>query len=305
MVAVRPTPEEFVLRRLQKPEEFRAAEEIAARVGVPVGEAPLSVPLQRTVQDNGGLVLGAFVDVYLAGFAFGFLGWDGQTLYLYSQLTAVRPEYQNHHVGRRLKLRQREEVLALGLSEIRWTFDPLDSRQALLGVRRLGAIPDRYLVHYYGRGVGSEEAPVPSDRLRAVWKLNEPRVEQRLGRSSSTRDSDLARWKDSAPVLETEVGDQGLRRPVSVEEPSEPRVHLEIPFDVALFREHEPEGLRPWRHSVRDAFRAAFDLGYTVEDFAVVTAEHERRSFYFLNRASTPASAGSPSEGPAGNTPGK
>jgi predicted GNAT superfamily acetyltransferase len=275
--------EEFKLRRLDKPEEFRAAEELAALVGVDVGETPVPVPLQRTVQDNGGLLLGAFVDIYLAGFSFGFLGWDGKTLYLYSQLMAVRPEYQNHHVGRMLKLRQREEVLALGLSEVRWSFDPLLSHQALLGVRRLGAEPDRYLVHYYGRGAGTEGSAVPSDRVRTVWRLNDPRVVERVSGASPTRESDSERWKGSSPVLETEVGEHGLRRPVSVEEPSAPRVHLEIPFDLALLREHEPDSMRPWRLAVRDAFRASFDLGYRVDDFAVVTADHERRSFYFLS----------------------
>ena len=183
-----------MLRRLTKPEEFRAAEEVATRVGVPVGEAPVPVPVlsgrSRTMVASCSA---RSSDIYLAGFTFGFLGWDGQTqtLHLYSQLTAVRPEYQNHHVGRRLKLRQREEVLALGLGEIRWTFDPLLSHQAFLVVRRLGAVPDRYLVHYYGRGQGDEDATVPSDRLRTIWKLGDPRVEQRVAGTSPSRESDL------------------------------------------------------------------------------------------------------------------
>ncbi len=273
---------EFVLRRLTKPEEFRSAEEVAEMVGVPVGEEPIPTPVLRTIQDNGGLVLGAFADIHLAGFSAAYLGWDGTTLYLYSQLTAVRPEYQNHHVGRRLKLRQREEAIALGLGEIRWAFDPLLSHQAFLFVRRLGAVPDRYFVHYYGRGRSTEEAAVPSDRLRVTWKLGDPQVEARIAGSAPSREEDLAAWRASKPILETQVGEHGLRAPVSVEEPSAPKVSIEVPFDLALLREHEPDSLRPWRFAVRDAFRSAFDLGYSVEGFSVVSEEHERRAVYLL-----------------------
>jgi predicted GNAT superfamily acetyltransferase len=299
-VAPRPGLSEFVFRRLTKPEEFRSAEEVAETVGVPVGEEPLPTPVLRTIQDNGGLVLGAFADIHLAGFSAAYLGWDGTTLYLYSQLTAVRPEYQNHHVGRRLKLRQREEALALGLGEIRWAFDPLQSHQAFLFVRRLGAVPDRYFVHYYGRGRSTEEVAVPSDRLRATWRLGDPAVEARLAGSGPSREDDLAAWRASKPILETQVGEHGLRAPVVVEEPTAPKVSIEVPFDLALLREHEPDSIRPWRFAVRDAFRAAFDLGYGVQGFAVVSEAHERRAVYLLapRPMATPPASPAPPAGP-------
>jgi predicted GNAT superfamily acetyltransferase len=90
----------------------------------------------------------------------------------------------------------------------------------------------------------------------------------------------------------TEASDSGLRVPTAVEEPSAAEAHLEVPFDLRAIREHEESALRRWRHAVRDAFRAAFDLGYLVDDFAVVTHDHERRSFYFLTRSA-------PEPGPA------
>jgi predicted GNAT superfamily acetyltransferase len=268
---------EFRLRRLEKPEEFRAAAELAQSSGATGGTGALPHALQRAMQDHGGLVLGAFVDIHLAGLSAGFLGWDGTTLYLYSHLTAVRPEYRHHGLGRRLKWRQREEVLGWGLSEIRWTFDPLESPQAYLYVHRLGARPDRYLVHHFGRPEPGEGPVDETDRLRARW--------------------DEQRWREAPAIVETEVGEQGLRHPTAVTEPGAARAQLEIPFDLGLMREHEPSAIRPWRHAVRDAFRAAFDLGYRVEDFVVVSPEHERRSFYLLTRppeASGPPDPGTP-----------
>ena len=272
----------FRFRRLEKPEEFRQVVEVHQAVW---GDAGVPPTLQRVLQDNGGLVLGAFADIYLAGYAISMVGWDGSMLYHYSQSTAVRPEYQNHHLGFRLKAFQRDEVLKLGLPEVRWVFDPLQSRIARLNVRMLGGEPDRYYIHYFGQMHDTINRDMETDRLRLRWKLTSPHVEERLAGTGPTAEEDHARWKRSTAIVETEVGEKGLRVPSAVAEPSGALVHLEIPFDLATIREHEPSLLRQWRHAVRDGFRAAFDVGYRVDDFAVVTADHERRSFYFLSPA--------------------
>lgn len=272
----------FRFRKLEKPEEFRQLLEVHRAVW---GDDGVPTALQRALQDNGGLVLGAFADIYLAAFAISVLGWDGTTLYQYSHATAVRPEYQNHHLGFRLKAFQRDETLKLGLSEVRWTFDPLQSRNARLNVRLLGGIPDRYYIHYYGQMPDNLNRDLESDRVRLRWEISTPRVEERLAGKVPTPEEDLARWKRSTAIVETEVGEKGLRTPTAVAEPSGTPAHLEIPFDLSAVREHEASSLRSWRHAVRDGFRAAFDAGYRVDDFAVVTAGHERRSFYFLSPA--------------------
>jgi chorismate synthase len=276
----------FRFRKLEKPEEFRQLLEVHHAVW---GDEGVPTTLQRALQDNGGLVLGAFADIYLAGFAVSVLGWDGTSLYQYSHATAVRPEYQNHHLGFRLKAFQRDEVLKLGLNEIRWTFDPLQSRNARLNVRLLGGVPDRYYIHYYGTMPDQLNRDLESDRMRLRWEIASPRVEERLAGKLPTPDEDRARWQRSTAIVTTEIGEKGLRVPTEVEEPGGGPAHLEIPFDLGAVREHEPSALRTWRHAVRDGFRAALDLGYRVDDFAVVTADHERRSFYFLSPGPKPA----------------
>ena len=286
----------FRFRKLEKPEEFRQVGEVHAAVW---GDGQVPSSLQRALQDNGGLVLGAFADIYLAGFAISLIGWDGTTLYHYSHVTAVRPEYQNHQLGFRLKAFQRDEVLKLGLSEVRWTFDPLQSRNAWLNVRRLGGAPDRYYIHYYGQMADTINQGMETDRVRLRWPLASPHVEARLAGKLPTAEEDRARWERSTAIVETEVGEKGLRLPTAVAEPSGAPAHLEIPFDLGTVQQHEPGALRQWRHAVRDGFRAAFDVGYRVEDFAVVTTDHERRSFYFL---SPPApGGGEPPATPSGS----
>jgi predicted GNAT superfamily acetyltransferase len=278
----------FRFRRLEKPEEFRALEEVERLAWGLVDEPPVPSTIQRAVQDNGGLVLGAFADIHLAGFALGFLGWDGTQLYHYSHRTAVRPEYRNHQLGFRLKAFQRDEVLRQGLPEVRWAFDPLQSRNALLGIRRLGARIHGYKVHYYGQLSSEVDRGLETDRVTVRWNLTDATVEARVQGVYPRVDEDLARYRGSTAIVETEAGESGLRIPVAVQEPTAETAHLEVPFDIALIRAHEPASLRTWRHAVRDAFRAALDTGYECDDFAVITTDHERRSFYFLRRAPAP-----------------
>jgi predicted GNAT superfamily acetyltransferase len=289
--APEPRSKEFHLRRLQKPEELRAVEEVQREAWGLEEEPPVPVPILRAIQDNGGQVLGAFADIYLAGFSFGFLGWDGKALFLYSHMTAVRPAYQNHHLGFRLKAFQREETLAQGLSEVRWTFDPLQSRNAFLNVRRLGGSPTKYLVHYYGQMGSVLNRGLETDRLLLHWELSTPRVLHRLEGQLPSADEDQHRWDQSEPVLLTEPGEKGLRIPTEVREPTSDHVRLEIPFDLASIREHEPEALPRWRGASREAFRLCLDLGFRVDDFAVLAREHEKRSVYFLERSPTAAAA--------------
>ncbi len=278
----------FRFRKLDKPEEFRNAEEIERQA---LGEdAALLVPaaVQRTFQDTGGLVLGAFADIYLAGVAVSSLGWDGSTLYHELHAVAVRPEYQNHHVGFRLLSYLRDEVLALGLSEVRGTIDPLQSRAAYLAVRRLGARPTGYLPNHYGRRTEGASPDPETDRLVLRWKLSDPAVERGLARTAEPPDALVSRWKSSSAVIETEPGESGLRVPRSVVEPAGEPAHLEVPFDLSAVRENEAGSVRKWRHAVRDAFRLVFDLGYVPDDFSVLSVEHERRAFYFLARPKEP-----------------
>ena len=288
---------EFAFRPLRKPEEFRQAEELQ-REALPGDAVPVvPAPLLRSLQDIGGLVLGAFADIHLAGITASSIGWDGTTLYHHSHVTAVRPEYQSHRVGFRLKAFQRDEVLRLGLSEVRWGFDPLSRPSASLAVRHLGARPDAYLPNHFGRLSEEERPRDESDLLHVRWSLGSAEVEQRLAGTLPGVEELRERQRSSVAILETELDDSGLRRPTAVSEPNGPLATVEVPFDLATVRDHEPAAVRRWRHAVRDAFRASFDLGYRVDDFAVVSLEHERRGFYLLRPAPPGAGPSPPAPG--------
>src|SRR6202050_2860228 len=141
------------------------------------------VPVRLFVVANkiGGQVIGAFVDndgaEELIGFAMAIPGVRNGHAYLHSQMLAVREQYRNGGLGRRMKLYQREDALARGFELMEWTFDPLEIKNAYLNIEKLGAIARRYSVNQYGITSSPLQGGLPSDRLVAEWWMKSKRVE--------------------------------------------------------------------------------------------------------------------------------
>ena len=133
----------------------------------------------------GGQVIGAFVqrnqkrndETELIGFALAIPGMRNGYCYLHSQMLAVRQQYRNGGLGRRIKLYQREEALARGFELMEWTFDPLEIKNAYLNIEKLGAIARRYNVNQYGITSSPLQGSLPTDRLVAEWWMKSKRVE--------------------------------------------------------------------------------------------------------------------------------
>ncbi len=142
------------------------------------------VPLRLFVvaQKVGGQVMGAFEanNHEMVGFALSVPGMRSGHPYLHSHMLAVRQEYRNSGLGRRLKLLQREDAMSRGIDLIEWTFDPLEIKNAYLNIEKLGAIARRYNVNQYGITSSPLQGGLPSDRLIAEWWLKSKRVETLL-----------------------------------------------------------------------------------------------------------------------------
>ena len=156
------------------------------------------VPLRMFVvaEKVGGQVMGAFEGKEMVGFALSVPGTRSGHLYLHSHMLAVRKDYRNGGLGRRLKLLQREDALARGIELIEWTFDPLEIKNTYLNIEKLGAVARRYNINKYGITTSPLQGGLPSDRLIAEWWLKSKRVETLLSTGQLTA---------FARVLEIEV----------------------------------------------------------------------------------------------------
>ncbi|MGA2390581.1 MAG: GNAT family N-acetyltransferase [Candidatus Sulfotelmatobacter sp.] len=170
----------ITIRRCQGLEELRTCISLQKEVWN-FADADL-VPLRMFVvaEKVGGQVMGAFDGNEMVGFALSVPGTRSGYTYLHSHMLAVRGEYRNSGLGRRLKLLQREDAIARGIELIEWTFDPLEIKNAYLNIEKLGAIARRYNINQYGITSSPLQGGLPSDRLIAEWWLTSNRVKTLL-----------------------------------------------------------------------------------------------------------------------------
>src|ERR1700689_2827035 len=174
------SPAAIVIRSCHGLDELRACVNLQKEIWN-FSDAEL-VPLRMFVvaEKVGGQELGAFDGSEMVGFALSVPGTRSGNVYLHSHMLAVRREYRNSGLGRRLKLLQREDALTRGIELIEWTFDRLDIKNSYLNIEKLGAIARRYNINQYGITSSPLQGGLPSDRLIAEWWLKSRRVQTLL-----------------------------------------------------------------------------------------------------------------------------
>jgi len=174
------TADSILIRKCQGLDEMRACVALQKEVWnfADIELVPLRIFV--VAEKVGGQVVGAFEGNDLVGFAFAIPGVRAGHAYLYSHMLAVRKQYRNAGLGRRLKLYQRDDALARGFDLMEWTFDPLEIKNAYLNIEKLGAIVRRYNLNQYGITSSPLQGGLPTDRLVAEWWLKSRRVETLL-----------------------------------------------------------------------------------------------------------------------------
>ncbi|MCB0005160.1 MAG: hypothetical protein KDE04_01865 [Anaerolineales bacterium] len=244
------------------------------------GDPGMIVPdhLLVTIQKNGGLLLGAFDESgEVVGFVLGFLGLTKEgALKHCSHMAGVHPKVRDANLGYRLKLAQREAVLAQGYDHITWTFDPLESRNANLNFRKLGAVCHTYYRNVYGEMSDEVNAGMPSDRFEVDWWLKDEPVLARLEE----------RWQ---PPQFAELEDAGVQvinpsirgdLPRPTDRPHKPagrRYLIEIPRHIHQIKRWDMALAHAWRLQNRALLEEAFANGYQVTDFI-----HDQGHSYYL-----------------------
>lgn len=120
----------ITIRPVETFAELRAVEEMQKEVwGIPDLDV---VPLTHlvAVKEAGGVLLGAFDREALAGFVYGFVAHEDGEIAHHSHMLAVKHDYRNFNLGYKLKLAQREAVLAQGINLITWRASGANARVA-------------------------------------------------------------------------------------------------------------------------------------------------------------------------------
>ena len=134
-------------------------------------------------KNAGGFTLGAFANGNFAGFVLSVPAFLGNEKFFYSHMAAVKREFQSFGIGAKLKWAQREASLERGVNFIKWTFQPVQARNAFFNLEKLGAIVRSYEPNFYGTDystahVENGKLGLDSDRLFAEWNLESEKVKK-------------------------------------------------------------------------------------------------------------------------------
>lgn len=155
------------VRQLSTPIEFEQAHDLYRNV-FRYNDSSLGINprLLTTLIENGGTAIGVFTAepaARLVGFSYGYPGMDpfGQP-YHYSQAAVVEPAMQGQGIGRTLKTAQAESALRNGATHMRWSFDPVQARNAHFNLNSLGSRGRWFAPEFYGAN---------GDRMTVEWEL--------------------------------------------------------------------------------------------------------------------------------------
>lgn len=269
----------LTIRPIKNAADGRHIEHIAMAAWGSDGLDAIPGHLSLTVaKENGGVVLLCFDGERPIGFCWGFWAYNetDRSWKCASHQAGVIPDYKGKGIGEKIKWAQREYVQKKGFNLMTWTFDPLQTINGSLNIRKLGAVCNTYYENLYGELDDELNRGIPTDRFSASWWLQSNWVEQHADRSfqresiealTATDDiflnqvdliSDIPHiiYKDHAALL--------------AQQPK--RLICHVPRDYHGVKRYDMQLAIDWRMHSRTLFQDAFAAGYSVVD--LLRAQH-------------------------------
>ena len=156
------------LRPLRTPED---ADHLLGVLAVTWGGQELAREMVVALGESGNVCWGAFDGDRILGYVLGWAGVDEEGLHVHSHMLATLPPARGRGIGAALKFAQRAQALEQGIDVVRWTFDPMVTRNAIFNLNRLGTTADRFHRAFYGEMGDEMNRGERSDRLVARWDL--------------------------------------------------------------------------------------------------------------------------------------
>ncbi|MCH8561520.1 hypothetical protein [Nesterenkonia sp. DZ6] len=179
----------------------------------------INARLLKNLLTYGGTVIGALDAAgALRGMAFGWTAvetdQDDPHIYHFSQAAVVSQDLQGQGVGRALKNVQAAVAHRQGSSRMRWTYNPMISRNAHFNLDVLGA-QGRWFTRDALAGPGT-------DRITVEWRLDESHEGHRVA-TDSRFEAELAAHPLTTPG-EIRAGGESTALAVPAQQPTDPAV---------------------------------------------------------------------------------
>lgn len=275
-------PKNILIRELHSFEDLSQLKAVEKEVWGLADEDVLPLTMIVACHAAGNIFLGAFDEDKLVGFALGIFGQERGHTTIHSHMLAVLEAYRRHNLGFRLKQAQRDRALALGVREMTWTYDPLQSRNAHFNFAKLGIVADTYKLDFYGPQTSSMLHQNGTDRLWSSWLLTSRRVRDRLA-GKDVRAETLDALRHLAPLVRFNGNGQPARADLA-ESLARQRVSIEIPGDILEVERTDMGLAREWRAATRWAFTEALRAGFFVAEYCRSIRGQQGPGVYLLQK---------------------
>jgi predicted GNAT superfamily acetyltransferase len=280
-------------RHLTTLDDFAGVVELERVIWGPGYDEVVPVPILAVTVMRGGILIGAFDErrsghdqatttddqrSHLIGFVYSIAGIKHGQPTQWSHMLGVLDEFRSAGVGRELKLLQRQRALAMELGLIEWTYDPMQAMNAHLNFARLGVVAEEYEVNVYGTSSSPLHRGNPTDRFVAEWKIDDARVERRLG-----GEAPLAPVLTVEHALSARATGEWLEPAAADSSIDAKRISVEIPTGFTAMLAHNADLALEWRMTTRQIFTSYFARGYQAVEFFL--DRPSRKGAYLLVRA--------------------
>lgn len=262
----------FEIRVLNSQSDLKTVQKLEKRIW---NMNPLPLHQTITAMQNGGLLLGAFIENEMVGFSYSFPGFYQGKSYLCSHMLGIHPELQEKGIGAKLKQAQKEIAREMGYDLIVWTYDPLETRNAYLNLSKLRAICSTYIENCYGEMKDNLNQGLPSDRFKVEWWINSSHVVDQNDVNIEEEPFKL-QWKttdDDLPILyniEEEIKKLDQGKPILVP----------VPANFQPLKRKNHSLAMDWRLKTRKIFQVLFQNGYAA--VSLIKSEDELIHYYLL-----------------------
>jgi predicted GNAT superfamily acetyltransferase len=275
-------PQNILIRDLRSFGDLSQLKAVEKEVWGLADEDVLPLTMIIACHAAGNIFLGAFDKDKLVGFALGIFGQEQGRTNIHSHMLGVLEPYRRHDLGFRLKQAQRDRALALGVREMTWTYDPLQSRNAHFNFAKLGIVADTYKVDFYGPQTSSMLHQNGTDRLWVRWLLTSRRVRDRLA-GKDARAETLDALRHLAPLVRFNGNGQPARADLA-ESLARQRVSIEVPGDILEVERTDMALAREWRAATRWAFTEALKAGFFVAEYCRSIRGQQGPGAYLLQK---------------------
>lgn len=222
------------------------------------------------------------------GFLACFADFDHIGPFWYGARMGVDQRYQDKNIGEALVNNLYDCARERNIPRIRWTYDPLQSRNGYIYLRRMGGLVKEIGFNYYSAVFTNDQfnRGISTDRFVVEWDIHSSRVMERMLEGKVPGFDDALITQDNT-INEIELDELGLERHGEkwlFHSKASP-IFIEIPYAQDRLLQTDRAKAQALREKCRALFMHYLARGYIVNDFVLKKMpDGRRRAFYRLDQ---------------------